>query len=310
MTESTLPSGSARSLELYFIDGKPDGMLTAEVFNWTGHVLMTPRTQIADALKRSEAKRTGVYFLFGERDGESLAYIGEAEEIGQRLRGHLASKDWWTSCILVTTTGDGLHKAHVRYLEARLLEIAREVGSLPLENQNRPARSSLSEAHVANMEVFLDTLLMVLPALRVDMFVNKRRKQRKPDRTPLENRSPTFELTIKKHGITATAGLEDGEFVVREGSLARASWSGTQGKAHYGKLHQKLVDSGVLKPDGDRRIFDSDYAFASTSAAAAVVSGRVSAGPREWKVKGQTKSYKEWEAEQVASAQEGVCVTS
>ncbi len=29
-----------RSLELFFIDGKPDGMRTAEVFNWTGHVLM------------------------------------------------------------------------------------------------------------------------------------------------------------------------------------------------------------------------------------------------------------------------------
>ena len=31
-----------KSLELFFIDGRPDGMLTAEVFNWTGHVLMTP----------------------------------------------------------------------------------------------------------------------------------------------------------------------------------------------------------------------------------------------------------------------------
>ena len=44
-----------QSLELFFIDGRPDGMLTAEVFNWTGHVLMTPRTQLADALKRREA---------------------------------------------------------------------------------------------------------------------------------------------------------------------------------------------------------------------------------------------------------------
>jgi hypothetical protein len=42
----------ARSLELYFIDGRPDGMLTAEVLNWTGHVLVAPRTQIAAALVR------------------------------------------------------------------------------------------------------------------------------------------------------------------------------------------------------------------------------------------------------------------
>ena len=40
------------TLELFFIDGKPDGMLTAEVFGWTGHLLMAPRLRLADALKR------------------------------------------------------------------------------------------------------------------------------------------------------------------------------------------------------------------------------------------------------------------
>ena len=52
-----------RSLELFYIDGRPDGMLTAEVFNWTGHVLMTPRTQLSMALTRSEARYTGIYLL-------------------------------------------------------------------------------------------------------------------------------------------------------------------------------------------------------------------------------------------------------
>ena len=45
-------NAQGRSLELFFIDGKPEGMLTAEVFNWTGHILMTPRTQISEARKR------------------------------------------------------------------------------------------------------------------------------------------------------------------------------------------------------------------------------------------------------------------
>ncbi len=55
-----------RSLELYYIDGRPDGMLTAEMFNWTGHVLMAPRTQLAEALARAEAGYAGVYLLLGE----------------------------------------------------------------------------------------------------------------------------------------------------------------------------------------------------------------------------------------------------
>ncbi len=62
-----------RSLELYFIEGKPDGMLTAEVFNWTGHVLFAPRTQISQALARKEARHTGIYLLLGESGGEPLA---------------------------------------------------------------------------------------------------------------------------------------------------------------------------------------------------------------------------------------------
>jgi len=74
-----------RSLELFYIDGRPDGMLTAEVFNWTGHVLMTPRTKLSAALARPEARYTGVYLLLGEQDGDPRAYVGECEDIAARI---------------------------------------------------------------------------------------------------------------------------------------------------------------------------------------------------------------------------------
>src|SRR5262249_26690743 len=102
-----------QSLELFFIDGRPDGMLTAEVFNWTGHVLLTPRTQISEALKRQEARYTGVYILFGENDEGPLAYIGEGDDISDRIRSHAIKKDWWTSAALITSAANNLHKAHV-----------------------------------------------------------------------------------------------------------------------------------------------------------------------------------------------------
>lgn len=58
---------SGKTLELYLVDGNPNGIITAEVFNWTGHVLITSRAsgQIKKVLKRDEAKRTGVYILLG-----------------------------------------------------------------------------------------------------------------------------------------------------------------------------------------------------------------------------------------------------
>lgn len=295
---------TGRSLELYFIDGKPDGMLTAEVFNWTGHVLMTPRTQIAEALARTEARYTGVYVLLGDKEGEPYAYIGEAEDISDRIRSHDARREWWTTAVLITSAANNLNKAHVKYLEARLVEIARSIGKVPLENGNTPARSSLSEAGQANMESFLDYLLMVLPALRIDMFLSSRRTLRAAVVAPsFEGSGVSFELNLRKHHITAQAVLRDGEFVVQAGSTARREWTGIGTEASgYAQLHGELSRTGLLVPQGDVRVFTSDYAFGSTSAAAAVVCGRPSNGTLEWKVQGQGTTYKEWEAKRLSRA--------
>jgi hypothetical protein len=82
------------SLQLFFIDGKPDGMLTAEVFNWKLHILVVPRTRLSDALKRKESSYTGAYILLGEQDGNPCAYIGESEAISGRIKSHDSKKDW------------------------------------------------------------------------------------------------------------------------------------------------------------------------------------------------------------------------
>jgi Domain of unknown function (DUF4357) len=293
---------TGRSLELFFIDGKPDGMSTAEVFNWTGHVLMTPRTQISEALKRNEARYTGIYLLFGERGGDSLAYIGEAEDVSYRIRNHDSKKDWWNTAILVTSAANNLNKAHVKYLEARLIEEARAVGKIALENGNTPTRPGLSEAAQANMETFLDYILMVLPALRIDCFLkNTRPSSQAASRTATTVEAPLFELRTPKHGIRATAKLENGEFVVQAGSVARRAWEGKGSEnTAYGQLYVELVKMGVLAEQGMHRVFSENYAFKSPSAAAAVVNGRPANGTIEWKVQGQTRTYKQWEAEKLA----------
>lgn len=291
-----------RSLELFFIDGKPDGMLTAEVFNWTGHVLMAPRTQISEALKRNEARYTGVYLLFGERGGDPLAYIGEAEDVSYRIRNHDTKKDWWNTAILITSAANNLNKAHVKYLESRLIEEARTVGKITLENGNTPARPGLSEAAQANMEAFLDYILMILPALRIDCFLkNIRPSSPATFRAAATDEAPLFELRTPKHGIRAAAKLENGEFIVQAGSIARRTWVGKGYESTtYGQLYEELVRMGVLADQGNQRVFNQNYAFKSPSAAAAVVNGRSTNGTTEWKLQGQTKTYKQWEAEKLA----------
>lgn len=301
-----------RSLELFYIDGRPDGMLTAELFNWTGHVLMAPRTQIADALKREEASYSGVYVLLGEDGGEPRAYIGEGEDISARIRSHDVKKEWWTSAVLVTATANKLNKAHVRYLEARLIQEARTIGRVPLDNATSPPLPSLSEADVAKMEAFLENLLVVLPAVRVDMFIRRTRPAPSPSHPGADSvlpgsaiadamgPNPRFILETRKHGLRATALLRDGEFIVEAGSLARNSWVGPP--AHnYANLHAELVRSGVLAPDGAHCRFTEDYAFRSPSAAAAAVNGRPSNGQVEWKTDLGGYTYRDWEVSMLQS---------
>lgn len=37
-----------RSLRLFLVDGTPNGLLTAEIMTWTGHVLTGPRSNLAE----------------------------------------------------------------------------------------------------------------------------------------------------------------------------------------------------------------------------------------------------------------------
>lgn len=288
---------SGRSLELFFIDGRPDGMLTAEVFNWTGHVLKIPRTQLREGLAREESGYTGVYLLLGQKDDSRLAYIGEAEDLRDRIKSHSATKDWWDEAILITSAGNNLHKAHVKYLESRLVEIARDVGAVPLENNNLPPRSSLTEAAVANMESFLDYLGMVLPAIRVDLFLDKKRSASSYMNEAATESEEHFVLSAKKANLEATSVLRNGEMIVLAGSGARSEWVGEpRHLTNYQELYRNLRETGVIEVSEGTGRFTKDYAFTSPSAAGAIVTGRSINGRISWIHSKSGKTYAEWEA--------------
>jgi hypothetical protein len=73
-----------KSVRLFLADGTPGGLLTAEIMNWTGHVVAAPRSDLAALLKRTETSRTGRYILLGDDPdslGGQLAYIGKGDDI-------------------------------------------------------------------------------------------------------------------------------------------------------------------------------------------------------------------------------------
>ena len=78
-----------KTILMYLADGEPTGLLVAEIRNWTGKVLVAPRSQLDQLSKREEVRRTGVYLLVGpDPDGPSrqLVYVGESDN-GESIIG-------------------------------------------------------------------------------------------------------------------------------------------------------------------------------------------------------------------------------
>jgi len=292
------------TLELFYRDGRPDGLVTAEIFGWTGHLLKLPRTRLQEVKDLPVALFTGVYLLLGEEAGRTTAYVGEADQLWWRIRDHDLSKDWWTHAVWITSSANKLNKAHVRYLEARLCEEAARIGQVDLRNGTKPNRPSLSEPETANMEAFLAQVLMALPALRVDVFIENARPTPVSSKEGVgvpgvaENVLPRFKLDSPKRGVTAFAYMQQGEFIVEKGSTAKPAETNQSG---YAALHQSLTRAGVLAEEGGIGRFTKNYAFASPSAAAAIVMGRSANGTTEWRTVDTGKTYKEWEAAQIGA---------
>ncbi len=300
-----------RSVRLFLVDGTATGLITAEIMNWTGHVLAGSRSGLPAFLKRQELDRTGIYFLTGSdpEDPDTLQlYIGESDNVRKRLVQHnkKENKDFWERTCVVTSKDQNITKAHARYLESRLIAIANAVGTVTVVNGTAPPPVALPEADASDMEFFVDQLRLILPVLGLDfMRLHKttagttRDASEKPGQADV---APLFRLARKKHGLELQAQAReiDDEFVVLAGSDAAKDWTSTSGHS-YSKRHAQLIKSGKLVPgDKGRLRFAEDVAFRSPSAASAVILGRKDNGRTSWKVGGSNVTYRDWQSEQAA----------
>ena len=297
-----------KSVRLFLADGTPGGLLTAEIMNWTGHVVAAPRSDLGALLKRPEANRTGIYILLGDDPdsmGGSLAYIGEGDDVSKRLYHHSRAedqggKDFWNRAILLTSKDANLTKAHARYLESRLISLAQKTNRARLINGTAPAPLPLPESDISDMEYFVAQAKIVLPVLGVNLFRNTTLATKPHDASSTpelvkELVSPVFELRSKKHGFVATAQEIDGEFIVLEGSTARSFWTGADDG--YKSLREKLEQDGTIEisVSGTVAQFTRTQVFASPSAGAAVVTGRSANGRNEWKIPASGVSFGSWQ---------------
>lgn len=261
------------SIKIFLPGGDPDGIRTIEKSNWSGAGIMAPRALLSEAKQRRELARTGVYILFGpaEESGLPRIYVGEGDPIRPRLEDHAVKKDFWTHVIAFTSKDENLNKAHVQYLESRLVALAGKTKRSVLENGNAPALPSLSEADAADAEGFLGEMLLCFPVLGVSVFTAS---------SPAPTTTRLFYINAK--GIKATGSESNDGFLVRAKSQVVAI-EVPSCHTYLRELRAALIANGVLSAEGDHWIFTQDYAFSSPSTAAGVVQGRSANGRIDWK---------------------------
>lgn len=305
-----------KHIRIYLVDGSPTGILTAEIMGWTGKILSFPRGLLPEALKRPECAKTGLYFLTGFDDEKQspMLYIGESDDVAKRLKQHDADEDkaFFDQVTLVVNKDENLTKSHVRYLENRLIEIARKNGMSLLKNVMQGNGSPLPEAEQSDMEYLIQQLRILLPVLSLTFFQEVPQKRQKISLESSQEGesstvSPQFELLMKNSKISAEAYEQDGQFIVQAGAICQApkgfakSFKTSNFNYVIADINESINSKMLIEypQDNNYMQLSRDKAFKSPSGAAMFVCGSSKNGRTYWKVKGTDQTYGDWRQAQL-----------
>jgi hypothetical protein len=272
--------GYGKSIRFYLPSGSINGIRHAEIVNWTGQAISCPRSQFKELKDWPDTTKPGVYFLFGS-DDEGLTqatYIGEAENVHERLKNHIANKDFWNEAVCFTSKDENLTKSHVKYLESILISQAKEIGRYDVHNSvspNNPALPISDRDAMTEFAANIRTLLGALGHKVLEPYINTVAVTESVD-------DETEGVRLRLQNKNAYGSRVSDGFLVYSGSemsIAEANSMSKGGKA----LRRLLVDEGVVTQAGDVYRFGRDWLFSSPSAAADSLNGYPTSGPEAWK---------------------------
>lgn len=277
-----------KSIELFLVNGTADSLITAELSNWNGKALKIPRIEVASC-SCDDITQAGVYFLFcKEDDGSDSVYIGEAENVKERLVQHLRDyqsekeKYYWNTAVIFI--GRDMNKALIRYLENRFVELARSCKRYTVLTKNTYRNTVMKESQITVMEEFVDNVKTLINALGYKVLEPV---------LQVDSAAATADdelLYIATGGATATGRVTSEGFVVLKGATVNEKVSVKSLSAGIVKLRGKYLKEGKV----ENLVTTEDLLFSSSSAAADFVLGYGVSGPRTWKTK-DGRSLKEIE---------------
>ena len=272
-----------KSIELFLVNGTADSLTIAELSNWNGKAIKIPRIEVSSCY-REDIAQVGVYFLFcKEDDGTDSVYIGEAENVKERLLQHLRDyqvekeKYYWTTAVIFI--GRDLNKALIRYLENRFVDIARQCKRYLVLTKNTYRNTVMKESQIAVMEEFIDNVRILISVLGYKVLepVNKPAVIEENDGNEIEKDEIKLHLerTVKGIGKIEADGIRTSEgFVVLNGS-------------HIAPEDDETISAGIKEKRSKANIVEGilqeDVLFSSPSGAAMFVVGKSANGLTSWK---------------------------
>lgn len=268
-----------KSIELFLVNGTADSLIISELSNWNGKAIKIPRIEVSSC-DREDITQAGVYFLFcKEDDGSDSVYIGEAENVKERLVQHLrdyqSEKETYYWSTAVVFIGRDLNKALIRYLENRFVEIARVSKRCHVLTKNTYRNTVMKESQVAVMEEFIDNVKILVNALGYKVL--EPLVQNNSSNSTVDDEM----LFISSGSVNAKGRVTTESFVVYEGSTLDSKGSVNSLSNGMKNLRQKLIESDKVQ----NHVIKENILFSSSSAAASFVLGYSVSGPQRWKTK-------------------------
>ncbi|RIH64169.1 GIY-YIG nuclease family protein [Mariniphaga sediminis] len=267
----------------YLVDGNPEGVIFAYMSNWTGQAIKVPRNLFPNSKDYEEINKPGIYFLVGQSDenpDDKLVYIGEANNISERLVQHIRdeNKSFFETIIAFSSKDENLTVSHTKYLEQRLIELLLKNAEYRTVNKKDGNKINLPKMVIDEMDTFLDNVKVLLPTLGFNLVENN------GEMLTSKKEERDLALFLDVSNWKAKGKLTSNGLLVEKGSGCNPKETDSL-SGSYSNLRRTLLEKEIVVTEGDRMIFADEYEFTSSSQAAAIILGYSVNGRVTWRNK-------------------------
>ncbi|MCX5619621.1 MULTISPECIES: GIY-YIG nuclease family protein [Bombella] len=277
-----------QTIQVFLPFGNPQSLRVAWVTTRLVNVIEIPRAQLDRFMRMSEAQAVGLYFLFGEDEQTEhpQVYIGQTERLGERLKEHNRSKDFWNKAVVVVSRAESLNVAHGRFLEAMAIQKTKEVERYILSNGNTGILPQVHPSIKAECVELFGTIDILLTTLGYPLFELKlKRSVAKGQVREDEKLSEVEKLFFcRGDGVEGCGIYTEEGMVVLKGSYGRVESKGLRAYSpSCVAQRERAIKEGILKWEGQKLRLMQDRVFTNPSPAASFLLGRAANGWIEWK---------------------------